>query len=140
MNLKIAGVALLAAFSEAAIVEDGIWTGHDWYDAALKIGVKNGVPYSKDKLVQHRLTAPFTVDGSVEADYLTRDNVKRVQSIMNESDWDRGFPHANAIYTYDNFLKAVAKFPHFCNESNLSYYSLDEMCRRELATIFAHWG
>ena len=92
INLKIASVALLATFSEAAIVEDGIWTGHDWYDDAKNIGVKNGEPYSKDKLVQHRLTAPFSVDGSIEADYLTRANVKRVQSIMDKSDWDRGFP------------------------------------------------
>lgn len=34
----------------------------------------------------------------------------------------------------------MAKFPSFCNESNKAEYNLDQMCRRELSTIFAHWG
>ena len=124
-TLQIAGLALLAAVSEAAIAENGIWTGNDWYDQTNKIGVANGIPYSNDTNVNHRITAPLTVDGSIDADYLTRANVQRVQSILSQADWDRGFPHADAIYTYDNFLKAVAKFPSFCNESNKAEYSLD---------------
>ena len=32
----------------AAIQENGIWTGKDYYDSASKIGAKNGVTYSKD--------------------------------------------------------------------------------------------
>jgi chitodextrinase len=92
MNLQIISLALLAAFSEAAIETDGIWTGHDWYDSASKIGVKNGVPYSDDPLVQHRIKAPQTVDGSIDDTYLSMDNVKRVQAIMSQSDWDSGFP------------------------------------------------
>jgi len=32
-------------------------------------------------------------------------------SIFDEIKWDEGFPLADPIYTYDNFLKAAAKFP-----------------------------
>ena len=43
------------------------------------------------------------------------------------------------MYTYESFLRAVAKFPKFCGESNapLGYDDLDT-CRRELAALFAH--
>lgn len=61
-------------------------------------------------------------------------------SLFSEADWDDGFPLADPIYTYDNFLKAVAKFPYFCNETNISGQSLDDACKRELSSIFAHWG
>lgn len=45
------------------------------------------------------------------------------------------------IYTYEGFLKAVAKFPAFCGESNLVDYEkdLDMTCTRELAVMFSHW-
>ena len=60
--------------------------------------------------------------------------------LFSSADWDRGFPQADKIYTYDNFLKAVAKFPAFCNEKNTDKLTLDQVCKRELAGIFAHWG
>ena len=28
-------IALIAAVTEAAIVDDGLWTGNDWYDEAI---------------------------------------------------------------------------------------------------------
>lgn len=59
---------------------------------------------------------------------------------MPESSWDTAFPHRNPLYTYDDFLKAVGKFPAFCNETNLAGKTLDESCKRELSTLFAHWG
>ena len=71
--------------------------------------------------------------------YKVLSNVQRVQSVFSQADWDLGFPLADPIYTYENFLKAVAKFPYFCGESNLDL-SLEDTCRRELATLFAHWG
>lgn len=39
--------------------------------------------------------------------------------MLSEDSWSSGFPMANAAYTYDNFLRAAAKFPAFCNESNI---------------------
>ena len=72
----IYSVALLlsAEFASAAIVADGIWTGHDWYDNANKTGVKNGVPYSKDAVRQRALTSPLSLDGSID-DYMGMENV-----------------------------------------------------------------
>jgi len=28
--------------------EEGVWSGHDWFDEDQAIGVKNGVPYGHD--------------------------------------------------------------------------------------------
>jgi hypothetical protein len=33
-------------------VDDGPWTGNDWYDEEQKIGIRNGVPYSNDEARQ----------------------------------------------------------------------------------------
>ena len=118
-------IALIAAVTNAAIVDDGLWTGNDWYDEATKIGVSNGQPYSNDSLVNHRITAPLSVDGDITGDYLTRDNVIRVMSIFGEDEWLTGFSLADPVYTFDNFLKAVAKFPAFCGESNITGYTLE---------------
>ena len=59
---------------------------------------------------------------------------------MTQEQWDDGFPLADPIYTYQNFLKSVAKFPAFCGETNIPGWSVEDTCKRELAGIFAHWG
>jgi hypothetical protein len=51
--------------------------------------------------------------------YLASPNVQTIQSILNADDWAVGFPLANPAYSYDNFLKAAAKFPAFCSETNV---------------------
>ena len=63
-----------------------------------------------------------------------------MQSIFPASQWPVGFPQANSVYTYVDFLKAVAKFPAFCKDNNISGNTLEQTCKRELSTIFAHWG
>lgn len=80
MSMKKFASAIIAFASQAsaAIVEDGLWTGNDWYDERLQIGVNNGVPYSNDAAVQHRITAPLTVDGPVEDSYLDSANVATI--------------------------------------------------------------
>ena len=35
--------AMIAALGCA--YEDGVWSGHDWFDEDEGVGVKNGVPY-----------------------------------------------------------------------------------------------
>ena len=64
------------------------------------------------------MTAPLTFDGEIDSDYMTKTNVQTIMEIFTEADWAVGFPLANPVYTYDNFLKAAAKFPYFCNENN----------------------
>lgn len=64
--------------------------------------------------------------------YLTLANVKMVQSVLLDTDWDYLFPIAKDIYSYDAFLHAVARFPKFCAEGD------SDLCKRELCTFFAH--
>lgn len=67
--------------------------------------------------------------------------MKRVKSVMTKSEFeDTLFPKRNSIYTYTGFLKAVAKYPKFCGEENLSGYTATEACKKELATLFAHFA
>ena len=44
----------------------------------------------------------------------------------------------DAIYTYEGFMKAVAKFPKLCGENNTSDDNLTA-CKKEIATLFAHF-
>ena len=37
--------------------------------------------------------------------------------IPDEAKWESIFPFRNALYTYESFLQAVAKFPNFCGEA-----------------------
>ena len=139
--LRLFELALLLSTQQAigAIVEDGPWTGNDWYDEANKIGVRNGNVYSNDAARTRTLKATLSLDGSVD-DYMKMKNVQRVARLFTADDWARGFPIANEVYSHEEFLKAVAKFPGFCSESNLDGWSIDEVCKKEMATIFAHWG
>ena len=38
--------AALASLSIA--YEDGVWSGHDWYNEDEGVGIKNGQPYGQD--------------------------------------------------------------------------------------------
>jgi hypothetical protein len=69
-------VAVLSLFSytTARIKTNGLWTDNDWYDDALKVGVRNGVPYSKDDAELRRLDAPMATEGEV-LDYMEFSNV-----------------------------------------------------------------
>ncbi|MEY8871192.1 glycoside hydrolase family 19 protein [Francisella philomiragia] len=80
------------------------------------------------------------------------DNVKRVEKIFTEvaikdnaietksaeGVWNYMFPERSPEYTYENFLKAVAKFPAFCGTYTDGRDS-DAICRKSLATMFAHF-
>ncbi|CAA0099207.1 Chitinase A [BD1-7 clade bacterium] len=66
------------------------------------------------------------------------ENVKRVETIISETDWNFLFPRRATEYTYVNFLKAIAKFPGFCG--TYSNGQSDAICRKALATMFAHFA
>ena len=67
------------------------------------------------------------------------ENVKRVESIISEQDWDFLFPMRASEYTYSNFLKAIGKFPAVCGTYTDGRDS-DAICRKSLATMFAHFA
>ena len=58
------------------------------------------------------------------------DNVKNVEAIFPESKFTDFFPNRNPAYTYENFLKAIGKFPAICSTASL--------CPKILANMFGH--
>ncbi len=66
------------------------------------------------------------------------DNVKRAERIVSENDWNYMFSMRAPEYTYTNFLKAIGKFPGFCKSYN-DGRDADAICRKALATMFAHF-
>ncbi|MGN5572963.1 glycoside hydrolase family 19 protein [Enterobacter sp. Lyrl_3] len=66
-------------------------------------------------------------------------NVKRVEGILKESDWEYLFPLRAKDYSYSNLLKAVGKFPALCDTYN-DGRDIEAICRKELATMFAHFA
>ncbi|HHQ4886710.1 TPA: glycoside hydrolase family 19 protein [Aeromonas veronii] len=62
------------------------------------------------------------------------DNVKRVEGVLSESQFNYLFPLRAPEYTYRGLLQAVAKFPALCSD----YSDADAICRKSLATMFAH--
>lgn len=66
-------------------------------------------------------------------------NVRRVETILPQSRWDYYFPRREPSYTYQRFLQAVAKFPAFCGDYT-DGRNADLICRRSLATMFAHFA
>nr|WP_237156801.1 hypothetical protein [Photobacterium leiognathi] len=67
------------------------------------------------------------------------ENVKRVEHLIDAHTWEYLFPKRAPEYTYRHFLQAVGKFPAFCGEYNDGRDS-DAICRKSLATIFAHFA
>jgi len=53
----------LCLISSSARAEDGPWTGHDWYNADIHLGVKNGVLYSNAGDIQRRLDSTRVLVG-----------------------------------------------------------------------------
>ena len=67
------------------------------------------------------------------------DNVRRVESIISQEDFNYLFPKRTAEYTYEKFLKASAKFPAFCGHYEDGRDS-EAICAKSLATMFAHFA
>ena len=58
-------------------------------------------------------------------------NVKNVEAIFPEAKFIEFFPNRDAAYTYENFLKAIGKYPAIC--------STTEHCPKILANMFGHF-
>jgi chitodextrinase len=66
------------------------------------------------------------------------ENVQRIESIVSEHDFNYMFAKRAPEYDYVKFLKATGKFPAFCGTYTDGRDS-DDICRRALATMFAHF-
>jgi hypothetical protein len=135
---KFVLASLLAARALAEIASEGPWSGHDWFDEESGIGVMSGEPYGDNEEANRRINSPKPVDGDVP-DYMSKSNVQLVQSFLDEDLWEWFFPIRNEFYTLEGFLKAVGKFPAFCGENNRAGASNLDTCKREVATLFAHF-
>ena len=58
-------------------------------------------------------------------------NVQNVENVFPENKFIEFFPNRNEAYTYDNFLKAIAKYPAICSHL--------PTCPKILANMFAHF-
>ena len=67
------------------------------------------------------------------------ENIQRILRVCDEKCFNILFENRNNNFQYEEFLKAAQKYKFFCNESNDTTMSLDDMCKLELATLFAHW-
>jgi len=65
-------------------------------------------------------------------------NVKRVEFILSEENYEDLFPRRHPSYTYKRLLQAIAKFPAICAYVGREDQS-DAICRKTLATMFAHF-
>jgi hypothetical protein len=108
------------------------------------VNFTNGIPSSNDDKFNRKITASHALEENQMNDWENFNNVKRVKQHVSENKFDQFFPIKNDFYTYDGFLKAVGKFPNFCDDFNvekddtLNMKNIDEVCKRELATLFAH--
>ena len=66
------------------------------------------------------------------------DNVKRVERVFPQSEWDYLTQMAAPEYTYVRFLRAIGKFPAFCGEYTDGRDS-DAICKKSIVTAFAHF-
>lgn len=67
------------------------------------------------------------------------DNVRRVEFIVSDENYNDLFPRRHASYTYRRLLQAVGKFPAICGYLGTEEKS-DAICRKTLATMFAHFA
>ncbi|EJL6394662.1 chitinase [Vibrio navarrensis] len=67
------------------------------------------------------------------------ENVKRVERVFPQSEWDFLTQMAAPEYTYTRFLRAVGKFPAFCGEYSDGRNS-DAICKKSIVTAFAHFS
>lgn len=66
-------------------------------------------------------------------------NVKRVERVFGQSEWQFLTQMAAPEYTYERFLKAVGKFPAFCGDYT-DGRNADAICKKSIITAFAHFS
>lgn len=134
--VALAAVCSLAQ-ADANIVSTAYWNAHDIAKVS-GIKVTNGIASSPNVTIGHKLEQGLANPGH-PSDVSGLSNVQRVQRVFPQSKWDEWTSGANALYTYDSFLRAVGKYPAFCGLSNSPRgLSEDDTCKRELAALFAH--
>lgn len=70
------------------------------------------------------------------------ENVQRAMRVLTRDKWEYLVSLRDGFYTYDNFMQGLAAFPGICSDQGEGYAHLtkDEVCAREMATLFAHFS
>lgn len=89
------------------------------------------------KALQMRLNS--VVEAIVPGSSSNPENVKRVERVFSQSDWDYMTQMAAPEYTYTRFLRAIGKFSAFCGEYTDGRDS-DAICKKSIVTAFAHFS
>ncbi|MGO1191942.1 glycoside hydrolase family 19 protein [Vibrio casei] len=89
------------------------------------------------KALQTRLNS--VVEAIVPGSSSNPENVKRVERVFSQSDWDYMTQMAAPEYTYTRFLRAIGKFSAFCGEYTDGRDS-DAICKKSIVTAFAHFS
>ncbi|WP_318500289.1 chitinase [Photobacterium leiognathi] len=85
-------------------------------------------------------TRPNTVVEAIYPDAATNpDNVKRVERVFPETEWNFLTQMAAPEYTYTRFLRAIGKFPAFCGDYT-DGRDADRICKTSIVTAFAHFS
>ncbi len=138
VSMIVAFASLTAiASADANIVKTSYWNEHD-LPAVSGVEIENGIALSDDPVLNNMLVEAKSRPGHPD-DLSGPENVQRVERVFSEAKYDEWTTGRNAIYTYNNFLRAVAKYPAFCGLSNSPRgLSADDTCKREIAALFAH--
>lgn len=126
--------------------EDGCWTGNDWDDTENGFQIRNGVVIpsteeAKSKIRSSSIVFPIPrVDANNSSS--APENVQRAIRVMSRDDWEYLVPLRLDFYTYDNFMQAMAAFPGICSDKGpgAQDLSIEEVCAKELAGLFAHFS
>jgi chitodextrinase len=146
--------ALLKSYSDAAASQSSTVPKEGKWLTELKSSISTSDYNSLKDLGYYVRLLPLNLIDQIAPNASTNpENVKRVESFISQTVWNQFFPMTNEstkelnpeginIYTYTNFLKAVGAFPAFCsdykNHPKLTNVDADAVCKKLLATIFAH--
>lgn len=141
--LNFITLSCLLAGSSMAIADDTAATTEPYVIKESDL-VKKEASLTQNPLMQAVKASIRTLDNdSVEKIAPGRaanpDNVKRVEKNLSKDQWEYIFPLRAPEYSYENFLKAIGKFPAVCGTYTDGRDS-DAICRKALATMFAHFA
>ncbi|WP_178124462.1 chitinase [Spartinivicinus ruber] len=148
LYLSILGITSLQTSAQAEIIPHSVTaTFIEPYNQSYTIPIsqlkQKEAELTNSKLMRQVKYSITTLDNQIIEKIVPNsktnpDNVKRVESIISSKDWDFLFSKRNVTYTYNNFLKAIGKFPAFCGGYS-DNRDADAICRKSLATMFAHF-
>ena len=103
MKVKSSFATSLLATAAAAVSKDGLWTSHDWSDSVDGVKDSDGDLTALNSFMEQKFRSMDTYQGDDLASvYMDQPNVKIIQSVLSEKQWNYLFPIANELYDYQS--------------------------------------